>query len=432
MSAPLTGSLTLLRVLVVATAVGAASAAVLLRLRERAGELELETEVSARARDEARFEDRIAELEYQAETAEEQVKRLERRLLAQRSQLARAEGDNQRLLRERARLAAEQAARAAEEARRREAALRGIRPTPTAYLKAASVLRGLERRAAVGQAQRIAAKGSGRILDRVPALVPVAVPPPVAGPAPASVRLTVSRPEQQPQARPEIAAQAAPAAAAPTVPAAAAPSAPAAAASTGAAPTAAAPAAAPAAPAAPAPAAAAPAAPAEVDARAAAPAPARAKADADADAPIVAQGPAWARAALPPLRPAVTILPATLQRGAVRGSAHAGTSGHGTAAGTFNFFSRQETAISTDLGPVPADLADVVGEEAAAAQHRYDAVSRAAEPAAEQAGAALDAAAHGRGEDAAQTGGARAGAGLVDLTAEDETEPIDVRVLRAL
>ena len=387
-SAPLTGSLMLLRVLVVATAVGAASSAVLLRLRDRAGELELEAEVSARARDEARFEDRVAELEYQVETAEEQVKRLERRVLAQRSQLARAEGDNQRLLRERARVAAEHATREAEQARRREAAVRGIRPTATAYLKAASVLRGLERRAAVGQAQRIAAKGSARALEQAQAHARSQAQ---ARPTPAqpAVQLAVQPPQApllpqpaarpQPQARPEVAASA---------------------------------------PAAQAPAAATPAV------------------QAPAQEPIVAQGPAWARAALPPLRPAVSILPATLQRGAVRGVAQPNQPAHGTSSGTFNFFSRQEDAISTDLGGrVPADLADVVGDEAAAEQHRYDAASQAGAPAdqaaAGPAGPGADSAAHDRSQDAAGADTPRED-GLVDLTAEDETEPIDVRVLRAL
>jgi hypothetical protein len=120
----------------------------------------------------------------------------------------------------------------------------------------------------------------------------------------------------------------------------------------------------------------------------------------------------------------------------VRGPAHQAAAAHGTAAGTFNFFSRQETAISTDLGRVPADLADVVGEEAAAAQDRYEEVSRVTEPVAEAPAARTpaDPAAHDRGgEDVpAEAHTEDAPAGLVDLTAEDETEPIDVRVLRAL
>lgn len=364
-SAPLTSDLVLLRVLVVATAVGAASAAVLLRMRDRAGDVELEAEVSARARDEARFEDRIAELEFQAETAEEQAKRLERRLLAQRSQLARAEGDIQRLLRERARVAAEHAARAAEEARRREAAERGVRPTPTAYLKAASVLRGLERRAAAGQAQRNATSGPVGEVGVVELMLakPVQPQPVQSQPAAGTELRTQTQIQPQPQPRPEPVA----------VPAAA------------------------------------------------------------AEAPIVVPGPAWARAALPPLRPAVSILPATLQRGGTRSNAAQSSS-----AGTFSFFTRQEGAIATDLRRVPADLADVVGDEAAAEQDRYATAAGAVEPAG--AAPAADPAAHGRSAEPAAEAGPHesadgtvaSGDGLVDLTAEDETEPIDVRVLRAL
>ncbi|MFC1404503.1 MULTISPECIES: hypothetical protein [Streptacidiphilus] len=317
-----------LRVLVVAASVGAFAGAVLLRLREHAGEVELEAEVAARSRDEARFEDRVAELEYAAEAAEEQVKRLERRLLAQRSQIARAEAENARLLRERARIAAEQALREAEEAQRKEVALRGMRPTATAYLKAAAALRGLERRAAVGQAQRIAAgaagAGGGVVVE--PVAEPV-VEQVAAEPEPKQERVR-ERAQERSAFRPK------------------------------------------------------------------APKAAKVKkaAAAVAEAPA---GPAWARAALPPLRPASPVLPRQ-SRDVLRQDA--GSSG------TFNFFSRQETAISTELG----DLADVVGTEAAAAQREYA-----------DAGVADGAA--GTAEDVVH-----------DLTAEDETEPIDVRSLRAL
>jgi hypothetical protein len=373
-SAPLTSSPLVLRVLVAATAVGAAAAAVLLRLRERAGEVELENEVAARARDEARFEDRVAELEYLAEAAEEQVKRLERRSLAQRSQLARAEGENQRLLRERARLAAEQVAREAEQARLREVAERGLRPTPTAYLKAAAVLRGLERRAAVDRAQRIAGQVA-RLQVRPAELEPYAQRT-----APAQAQVSQQAPQQ-------VAVPVAPAVEQP------------------------------------------------------------AEARPAAQEPVAARGPAWARAALPPLRPAATILPSTLSRAASHGlsqgnpAGRPGQPGHGSAGGTFNFFSRQEGAISTHLGRPSADLADVVGDEAAAAQDRYaageeqdvywtaSAVGGAGDG---HGGRAPEAAAQAVAQhpQAAQQPGEQPG--LMDLTAEDETEPIDVRVLRAL
>lgn len=322
----------ILRVLVVAASVGAFAGAVLLRLREHAGEVELEAEVAARSRDEARFEDRVAELEYAAEAAEEQVKRLERRLLAQRSQIARAEAENARLLRERARVAAEQALREAEEAQRKEVAVRGMRPTATAYLKAAAALRGLERRAAVGQAQRIAAGAAG-VAGAAGAAGGGVVVEPVAEPV---VEQVAAEPEPKQERVRERAEERS----------AFRPKAP----------------------------------------------KAKSKKAAAAEKP---SGPAWARAALPPLRPASAVLPRQ-SRDVLRQDV--GSSG------TFNFFSRQETAISTELG----DLADVVGTEAEAAQQEYA-----------DAGVADGTA--GAAEDVVH-----------DLTAEDETEPIDVRSLRAL
>ncbi len=92
----------------------------------------------------------------------------------------------------------------------------------------------------------------------------------------------------------------------------------------------------------------------------------------------------------------------------------------GRATGTFNFFARQEGAIGSKLGAetgpetgAGTDTADVVGDEAAAAQARY--------VAAPEAPSVLPTNAHERTEHA-----------IVDLTAEDETEPIDVRAIRAV
>jgi hypothetical protein len=172
--------------------------------------------------------------------------------------------------------------------------------------------------------------------------------------------------------------------------------------------------------------------------------------------PLAARGPAWARAALPPLRPAATILPSTLSRGASRGlgqgsaSGLPGQPGQGSAGGTFNFFTRQEGAISTHLSRRPSgDLADVVGDEAAAAQDRYAAgeeqdvywtASAVVGTADVHGGRAAEAAApvvvqndaQNDAQHAAQHPQAGQQPELMDLTAEDETEPIDVRVLRAL
>ncbi|MFF4650994.1 hypothetical protein [Streptomyces sp. NPDC001380] len=150
----------LLRLVGAAAVAAALAGAVLLRRRDRAGEQALDAASIARQRAEERHEEQVAELEYAVEVAEERVSRLGRRLAVEKSRLARSETENARLLRERAVLAAEQAVRDAEASRRRAADLRpGRHPvTPTAYVRAAAVLRTLERRAAVAQAQRVAAQ----------------------------------------------------------------------------------------------------------------------------------------------------------------------------------------------------------------------------------------------------------------------------------
>jgi hypothetical protein len=417
-SAAFTSDTAILRILVAAASVGAFAGAVLLRLRESAGQAELEAEVSARVRDEARFEDRTAELEYLAETADEQVRRLERQLLAQRGRLARVENENSLLLSERARIAADQALRGAEEIQRTEAAVRGNRPSPTAYLKAASALRGLERRAAVNHAQRIAAAardGSAQAVAqtlRMPgASAPVSqgLPAPAQASTPAPAQALAKAQAAAPAKAP---AQAQVANQAPAKAQAQAAVADGAAGVTAAQATAGRGTSAPA---------------RKRKPRAGAPAPAAASAEhggprskpaaaPEAPAPTASPGPAWARAALPPMRPASAVLPATQPRQSWdlrRQSTAAGAGG-----GTFNFFSRQEAAISTGLG----DLADVVGDEAAAEQDRYD-------------GTAATATEDGDRPDATSPQGHPGDAepeqsALVDLTADDETEPIDVRLLR--
>ena len=455
-SAVFTADPVVLRTLVVAASVGAFAGAVLLRLRDHAGEIDLEAEIAARSRDEARFEERAAELEAQAESAEEQVKRLERRLLAQRAQITRIESENSRLLRDRARAAAEQAAREADETRRGESVARGTRPTPTAYLKAAAALRGMERRAAVGQAQRIAAQASAPHAAGVPrpsTQWPAATGAGSAGteaagvaPLPSALDALAAatarqHPGQEGPAASAAAATAAPAtataasttaatgaSAADASSAATAPGAAAAvAASTVGAAAATAPVAATSVPAAGS------AASAGSHARSAGVAPQAAPEAGPQAAPAVlpqpqaAPAPAWARAALPPMRPASAVLPNALIRPARQSRdllrKDAGSSG------TFNFFSRQEAAISRDLG----DLADVVGDEAAAAQQLY-----AGDPvAAEAAVGGLPDPEHYRTDETSEGGipGPADGAsdpGVVDLTADDETEPIDVRALRAI
>jgi hypothetical protein len=369
-AALLTSSPGVLRVLVSAVCVGACATAVLLRQRERAAQTDLDTEKSARGRDEARFEERIAELEYQAEVAEEQVKRLERRVLAQRSQLAHAEAAHAQLLRDRARTVAEQALRDAETAHVLEAVKRGVRPTPAAYLKAANVLRGLERRAEQAESSRTLTLRQPSLPATVapakqerPAgqLEPAAAPKRGTGQNGAQSGSFFSKAAKPAAASPAVAEQ--PPAAAPRERGLVAP---------------------------------------YMQPSAQPP-----------HAEAASAAPAWARAALPPLRPAAAVLPqSALPRQG------------GAPTGAFNFFSRQEAAIGSKLG-TPAeqaaveatateqDPADVIGEEAAAAQARYVATP--------DAPSVLPTHAHERTEHA-----------IVDLTAEDETEPIDVRAIRAV
>ncbi|MEY9874043.1 hypothetical protein ABH931_003537 [Streptacidiphilus sp. MAP12-33] len=382
-AALLTSSPGVLRILVAAVSVGAVAASVLLRQRESAVQAALVSEQAARGRDEARFEERVAELEYQAEVAEEQVKRLERRVLAQRSQLAHAEAAHAQLLRDRARVAAEQALRDADAVQALEAAKRGVRPTPTAYLKAANALRSLERQAEQAE--------SGRTLSlRQPALPAV----PAVRAAETAVERVV---EAEPKKRQEDAA-AGSFFAKPAKPAKQAEQA-------GAEPSTAATVAEPAEPAVDLDAPQAPA-PSEKAVEAALPARTATRERGlvapymqPSAQPAAAAAPAWARAALPPLRPAAAVPPPALPR-----------QGTARTTGAFNFFSRQEAAIGHQLG---ADTADVVGEEAVEAQARY--------VAAPEAPSVLPTHAHERTEHA-----------IVDLTAEDETEPIDVRAVRAV
>ncbi len=392
-AALLTSSLGILRVLVAAVCVGACAAAVLLRQRESAAQADLDTERSARGRDEARFEERVAELEYQAEVAEEQVKRLERRVLAQRSQLAHAEAAHGQLLRDRARMAAEQAVRDAETAQALEVAKRGARPTPAAFLKAANALRWLERQAEQSESSRTLAL-------RQPAL-PAAVPPAPSAEVKSAAKDVAKEERPAEQLEPAVSPK---------------PSTGQNAAESGSFFTRSKPAA---------------AVVEKSQGSAAAPAqrerglvaPYMQPSAQPQNAEAAASAPAWARAALPPLRPAAAVPPqSALPRQG------------GTPQGAFNFFSRQEAAIGSKLGTpaeqtaadqtaadqTPADqaaavhdTADVIGDEAAAAQARY--------VAAPEAPSVLPTHAHERTEHA-----------IVDLTAEDETEPIDVRAIRAV
>lgn len=198
----LSGNTTVVRGVGLLAVAAALAFAVLVRRRDRAGELALDAAAIARQRAEERHEEQVAELEYAVEVAEERASRLGRRLAVEKSRLARAETENARLLRERAVHAAEQAVREAEAARRRTAEQPPRHPvTPTAYVRAAAVLRTMERRAAVEQAQRVAAQVKAENARRraaVEASRTESEPEPVR---------TRPEPEPAPRTRPEPAAR---------------------------------------------------------------------------------------------------------------------------------------------------------------------------------------------------------------------------------
>lgn len=152
-----------LRATTVLAVVVALTGVYLLRLRERATEQELRAQAIRRQRDEERFDERIAELEESVELAQQEAVRLGRRLTAEKARLARAETENARLLSARARAAAEQTIREVEESRRRAARVRPHALTPEAFAKAAAALRAMERNAAIAQARRVAAEAERRL-----------------------------------------------------------------------------------------------------------------------------------------------------------------------------------------------------------------------------------------------------------------------------
>ncbi|MGW6938863.1 hypothetical protein ACWGF3_07625 [Streptomyces xanthophaeus] len=144
------------------------------------------------------------------------------------------------------------------------------------------------------------------------------------------------------------------------------------------------------------PAPAAPAAPAPVPAQAPAPVPAAAKA-----APA-------APAAVPARRPAAAVAPYAAQRRSTS-----------RVEGGFDFFGTKNAAQARAVieAVQNEDLADVVGAEALAV-HQAESAQSAAEPAS------------GKGAVKAATAQTRAVGQVIDLTAHDETEPIDVARLR--
>ncbi|MFJ8045038.1 hypothetical protein ACIRBX_31505 [Kitasatospora sp. NPDC096147] len=185
-----------IRSLGVAAVLATVGVTLLLRQRDRAARLAAELAATRRLRAEERFEEQLAEAEYAAEVAEERATRFGRRLTAEKSRLAKAETEIARLLRERAVMVAEQALKEAEAHQRALAAARPKYPaSPAAYVRAASVLRQLEREAVRAEERRAAAERAAAA-KRPPALPAADAPAPAAKPVQATVRQLGAVPER--------------------------------------------------------------------------------------------------------------------------------------------------------------------------------------------------------------------------------------------
>ncbi|MGW7026255.1 hypothetical protein [Streptomyces xanthophaeus] len=140
----------------------------------------------------------------------------------------------------------------------------------------------------------------------------------------------------------------------------------------------------------------------------AAPAPAPVPAQAPVPVPAAAKAAPAAPAAVPARRPAAAVAPYAAQRRSTS-----------RVEGGFDFFGTKNAAQARAVieAVQNEDLADVVGAEALAV-HQAESAQSAAEPAS------------GKGAVKAATAQTRAVGQVIDLTAHDETEPIDVARLR--
>ncbi|MEW2604038.1 hypothetical protein AB0894_09530 [Streptomyces sp. NPDC047916] len=160
-----------LRTLVAVTAAAAVTGACLMRGWDRAAGLRVAELTRARASDEWKTEERIAELEADLEESRELRTRLETKLRRKRVELAGLRGEHAGLLRRYANAETERAS--ALEGRRqlaieatapRELLPARSTPTPDAYLRAAQALRHLPRNAALQEARRTAESARRRDL----------------------------------------------------------------------------------------------------------------------------------------------------------------------------------------------------------------------------------------------------------------------------
>ncbi|MEU0302342.1 hypothetical protein ABZ252_23165 [Streptomyces sp. NPDC006175] len=166
-----------LRVLVAVTAAVAVTGAWLMRSWDRAAGLRVAELNRARASDEWKTEERIAELEADLEESRELRTRLETRLRRKRVELAGLRGEHAALLRRYANAETERASAlegrrqlAIEASAPRELLPARSTPTPGAYLRAAQALQDLGRNAALQEARRTAGQRdtAGRSVEQGP------------------------------------------------------------------------------------------------------------------------------------------------------------------------------------------------------------------------------------------------------------------------
>ncbi|MFD5137779.1 hypothetical protein ACFWMX_16280 [Streptomyces sp. NPDC058378] len=152
-----------LRALVAVTAAAAVTGACMMRGWDRAAGLRVAELTRARASDEWKTEERIAELESDLEESRELRTRLETKLRRKRVELAGLRGEHAALLRRYANAETERASAlegrrqlAIEASSPRELLPARSTPTPGAYLRAAQALQDLSRNAALQEARRTA------------------------------------------------------------------------------------------------------------------------------------------------------------------------------------------------------------------------------------------------------------------------------------
>ncbi|MFE2058914.1 hypothetical protein [Streptomyces sp. NPDC059446] len=161
-----------LRALVAVTAAAAVTGACMMRSWDRAAGLRVAELTRARASDEWRTEERIAELEADLEESRELRTRLETKVRRKRVELAGLRGEHASLLRRYANAETERAGAlegrrqlAIEASAPRELLPARSTPTPGAYLRAAQALKDLPRNAALQEARRTAELARRRDID---------------------------------------------------------------------------------------------------------------------------------------------------------------------------------------------------------------------------------------------------------------------------